>query len=140
VGSGVYLPSAGGTASSLNHYEEATHTTKWRRGTDGTLTADKVLKLTRIGNIVHCNIPVIVPASDGSTALNLIQIETAIPARFRPSATTKSQSIHIYDNAGYTLGVPEILDSGIIRVFRYDTQAYSATEINITASCFSWTV
>jgi hypothetical protein len=141
VGGGVYLPTSGGTASPLNYYEETTHVTKWRKGYDGTLTADKTLKLTRIGNIVFCNIPVIVPvANDATTAKELVMIETAVPARFRPSATTKSQFIQIYDATANTMGVPEITDAGVIRVFRYDGLIYGTTEINIVASCFSWNI
>lgn len=91
VGTGVYLPTTGGTASSLNYYEEYTHTTDIA----GCYASSNFnFYITRIGRIVTMHYSTLTGTYSVGQPLNA---STALPTRFRPSATATSM-VHGQNN------------------------------------------
>jgi len=84
VGTGVYLPSTGGTATQLNHYEEgtidlSTQLTGFSSNPSGTA------KFTRVGNVVILHVPAFTATSNNTV------IRLTIP--IRPSITSEQDLI-----------------------------------------------
>lgn len=88
VGTAIYLPTSGGTASALNYYEEFTHTTSWN-GAFSPSSVSGDITLTRVGRMVTAQFPVI---TGDCTSTNPLWMVTNIPARFRPPSDLWIQS------------------------------------------------
>jgi hypothetical protein len=57
LGTGLFLPTSGGTATQLDYYEELQHQTTF--GCNGQVTGSLNVYLIRIGKMVNISIPVI---------------------------------------------------------------------------------
>ena len=79
-GSGILLPTTGGTATSLDYYETYTHTTSWN-GAYGAGSVSGDVTYTRVGRMVTAVFPVILGTC---TATQVLWQITNSPTRFRP--------------------------------------------------------
>lgn len=79
-GSGIMLPTSGGTATSFSYYEEYTHTTSWN-GAYGASSVSGNVTVTRIGRMVTCQFPQILGTCTATFSLWMI---VNLPARFCP--------------------------------------------------------
>ena len=75
------LPTAGGTATTLNYYEEYLHTTSWGGAFAPSLVAGNV-KFTRVGRMVTAVFPIV---TGTCTTSNTLWMLTNAPARFCPA-------------------------------------------------------
>jgi len=124
VGTGVYLPTSGGTASSLNYYEEYTHTTNWS-GPWSSNQAGNVL-VTRIGRIVTITVPFLSALANGSAAS--VSSVTNLPARFYPNNASAHARVHVRENASWMDGLAVVdFSTGNISISVATTGAYSTT-------------
>lgn len=88
---GVKLPTSGGTASTLDHYEEYTHTTNM---TGAITVSNIVFRLVRVGKSVTFTAPLTTGTAAASTS---IFGSTTLPTRFRPVLQT-IRAITVYDS------------------------------------------
>jgi len=117
----VYLPTSGGTPSSLNYYEEA----PFSYAVGGALVS---LNLTgtfaRINGLVVMNFTALSGSSAG--AYTLFMAAASVPVRFRPSVDVYA-GCYIMSNSAVTIGTVKIQSDGAI-VF------YSGASSNFSAS------
>ena len=107
----LYFPTSGGTASTLNFYQEASATTTaWSWG--GATGATSNIICSRIGNMVQCNLPSFSLASNQNAPVLSV---TPIPTQFRP-ATQKVLPCYYhftrYPGIGLTAGAMVIRTDG----------------------------
>jgi hypothetical protein len=83
-GTGIRLPSSGGTPATLNHYEEYSATMTFT----GIWAADRsvTITVTRNGNVVTLKIPGTSATTSSSSSINCTA-GTVLPTRFRPAGT-----------------------------------------------------
>jgi hypothetical protein len=118
VSTGLYLPTSGGSASSLNYYEEAVSlSTTFRPNPPGGVgtTTTVTQYLTRIGNACFLFCPTIRINANGHDIESSTDI---IPSRFRPLS---EQTINIQTvNVGTYLdtGGMVIQTDGIMRLYK----------------------
>lgn len=113
VTGGILLPTAGGTASSLNFYQSLLTSVDFTSGAfSGTQPVS--VKLSRVGDSVTANISELSVLGNGGSGTFL---STAIPAQFRPAQTVTSL-IWVSDNNTDMLGRVTVLTSGILNVDR----------------------
>lgn len=79
---GLTLPTSGGTASTLNYYEEYSHTTDWSGIWASAQTQAAVVK--KINGLVIFSVQANVIATANTVAV--ISMDTVLPSRFRPSS------------------------------------------------------
>lgn len=108
---GITLPTSGGTASTLNFYEESySHTVNF----SGPWVATQyTIKLTRTGNMVTAHIP---EMQNASTATLVITMATVFPARFRPTTSYVCISLALLDNSAEKTGVMTIGTGGSLSI------------------------
>ena len=113
-GAAIVLPTIGGTASSLDFYQQATLSTTF---TDSSLTTGTIVfNLTRIGNIVTLTQQTADTTTSNYTAngAGYFTSNTAIPANFRPpNGVTFSMLVY---NGGYADGYVTITTGGLIYI------------------------
>jgi len=138
VGTGIYLPTSGGTPSELNHYEEFTHVTSWN-GAFSSTTGN--IALTRVGRVVTARFPQIVNICASVGTINMI---TALPTRFRPSANMRLTGGMVQTNpATNDYGVFFVTSFGSISIYHGPMSSF--TDIGQTigvsdACCVTWSV
>jgi len=119
ITTGVYLPTSGGTASSLNYYEEAVSlsTTFQAQGGGGTTTT-VTQYLTRIGNICFLFCPTIRIDANGHDIESSTFI---IPSRFRPLSeqTNPIQTVNL--GSYLDTGGMVIQTNGLMRLYKSNT-------------------
>ncbi len=101
VGTGVVLPTATGTATLLNYYEEASSALALAPSGGGAYVFNGVSYYTRIGKIVTMRIPVFT----GDTLGGYMTATGSVPSRFRP-ITNVSFPIPVSISNG-TSGIPQ---------------------------------
>lgn len=111
VGTGVYVPSSGGTASEWNHYEKTTHSTNWTGA-----IADEARSITCIRNGDEVTIAWAELLKVGDGGGGIITTSSALPARFRP-AHDYFESVWVQNNGTWTHGHVRILTSGFIEFY-----------------------
>jgi hypothetical protein len=104
------LPTAGGTATDLDYYEEGTHTTTWSGIWASAQSGN--FNFTRIGNQVTLHF--IDVFSTANTA-DVISMDTALPDRLKPVADMRGIWL-ILDNGTRALGRFNIGTNGLINV------------------------
>jgi hypothetical protein len=97
LGTGIVLPTSGGTGATLDYYETLAHSTNFQ-GPFTTPIAGTI-NISRIGNIVTASSNA--NYSGASNASLAITIATALPARFRPS--NNSVYFTIFTDSGSTI-------------------------------------
>lgn len=110
---GLTLPTTGGTASTLDYYEELSQTFTFA----GVWAANQSVtgKLIRIGRIVNLILPSVYAATNASA--NILQtVGTAFPARFRPLVTT-SFIVRIADNSTFNPALMYARSDGLIQAY-----------------------
>jgi enhancing lycopene biosynthesis protein 2 len=127
IGDGLYLPSAGGTASKLNYYEEYAHSTTFT----GIWASppSKTVKITRFGRIVTLMIP---PTMVTSNTSAVVTMGTVLPPRFRPaSGEDASGACLAIDNGTAVHGCYRVMNDGSLTITNGITlsTAFSGTGI-----------
>lgn len=112
----VQLTSSGGVPSDLNYYEEYSQTNTFS-GPWGATTYDRLVRVTRIGNIVTLKIDAIFQPSSAMSPISSSQL---LPSRFRPigSADGSSyiQSCVLVNNSTASQGFVAITNGGQILI------------------------
>lgn len=80
IGQGLRLPTTGGTATTLNYYEEATVNTT----TSGALSVAVTLYITRVGRQVTISIPAVSGTASSTNKIIYVNNVT-LPSRFHPN-------------------------------------------------------
>ena len=135
-GSGILLPTTGGTATALAHYEEYVHNTNLT----GIWAAAKasVWDVTRVGRIVNCTLRADVLAV-ANTATTFI-MSTALPARFRSPSTFR----HYYlasDNAVAVQSRMDVQSNGLLKFWSGNGVNFAgAGSSGLYTMTFTWSV
>jgi hypothetical protein len=105
---GIKLPTSGGTAATLSHYEEYSYTGTWNISGS---TTTSTLYFCRVGKIVQLTVSDITHTLTGGASF--FALNAAIPARFRPQQVQSYFPIAVKDNAA-SLSTPGLfyMDSG----------------------------
>lgn len=111
VGTGIFLPTTGGTPSALNYYEEYTHTSQmtgiWASAQNLTLSIVRMSKLVRI--IVYSTV------ATANTA-SFITVTTPLPSRFYPVSDVYGVVFNT-NNGATSFGTMWIDTSGNIKIY-----------------------
>lgn len=134
---GITLPTSGGTAATLDHYEEGTFSADFNQnaGAGGTNVTGKTMSYRRIGKIVTLCFPSISNMTAGATSVIFATATGTLPSRLRPPTGVQfkfpAQAINnaVLQNSGQV----QIMDDGMLRIFR-DLQE-STTFVAATANC-----
>lgn len=119
-GSGIMLPSIGGTPSSFSHYEEYS----WSSPTDTTMGANSLwttspqnatATVIRIGKMVHMIFDRFMPATNTNNAAPLIRFTTNLPSQFAPASTRYGWTYTLSNNGSPMNGLVFISNSGQVR-------------------------
>lgn len=97
-GTGIRLPTTGGTATTLNYYEEYTHTSNWG-GAYGTPIVGVNVQFVRCGRMVTVHFPQILGTITNTAQMWML---TNAPSRFRPAADTYIVAGVLQTSAGVT--------------------------------------
>lgn len=143
---GIQLPTSGGTATTLNYYEELTHATNFTLSGTSQTTGTQNLLLVRNGKMVTMCAPALT-LTGAAGASTQIDSNTDLPTRFRPSTTILLAGTRVI-NGGTTaadVGLIAIESSGNIALLRtFDNPALSwstaGTDGFQNAHCVSWHV
>ena len=109
--SGLKLPTTGGTAATLSHYEEADFSSTFSGAYS---LAAMQMSISRVGKVVTLSMKS--QSWANATVAAPLTADTAIPLQFRPSYVVNS-AIHIYDQSfAPSLGSLSVSTAGIIKV------------------------
>lgn len=104
-GGGIWLPTASGTPSLLDHYQETTLNTSWTfNNSGGTASATNVLA-RRVGKIVTITVPAVSDTPNASSTV--FTSNTALDDEYRP-ATQVATMCRVQEN-GVNLATPGVL-------------------------------
>ena len=108
---GILLPTSGGTASSLSHYEETTQSLTWV----GAFSANQAFTLTctRVGRMVTIMCPSIIAASGSAAAISLLANQVA---RFRPAYDVFFKC-RVHNSSAWQEGLVGVYNGGNIIVY-----------------------
>lgn len=121
VGTGIYLPTSGGTAAELNFYEE---NYTFNTNVTGIWAAAQNINVivTRIGNIVTLQLPTTLATATTSA---FITFSSALPTRFRP-AVLSIIPIVVRDNTVNKRGSVIIQTNGVLAMgINYYTDVFA---------------
>lgn len=134
------LPTSGGTASDLDHYEEFTYT----GNLTGALTSAYSWQVVRVGNVVTVYI---IGASAASAGNATITTDTSLPASLRPNpANTNTfwpllvtdNSVEVLGNIAVTAGGDFVI--GVGTVFSGQTPFNAAGTAGFAGTAISYVV
>ncbi len=128
----LLLPTAGGTATSLNYYEEYTHTTEVTGPWAGTLTM--TIHVTRVGRMMNLYQHGTVQGTWSASAI--AQTVTALPARFR-CATGLRPMVSTLNNGVATERLTEARTTGQFEFFGSGTNGPFTSGI---CGIYPWTM
>ncbi len=116
---GINLPSSGGSPSTLNYYEEATHNTTIQGNNGGTVSSSCAFRFVRVGAQVTLTAPTCNTALPGA-ASTILNVNSAFPSQFRPSTAVNIPVLIYNNNALQTTayGYAQITTAGGIDVRR----------------------
>jgi hypothetical protein len=130
---GLLLPSSGGTATALTHYETGTLTTDWSGAIPAT---GGNISFTRIGNIVVLRVPVFAATA---TSSGTISNGNALFSRLRP--TTSTAFIYQARNGASPIVAHGIVDSsGFITLYAGMSGSNTFTNGNFCGLFNSFTI
>jgi hypothetical protein len=139
-GSGIMLPTTGGTATPLNYYEEYNHVTTF---TGANNSPPLTLKITRIGR----QVTVTCPGHWGAgTAATFFTMTTPFPARFRHSLTALAPQITpmiVAYNGAHTPGLVQINTDGTLNIYPFVANfnyTVTASDTGFRAWTVSWNI
>jgi hypothetical protein len=144
-GAGITFPATVSASTDVNTLDDYDEYTAASAACTGAITTAAVWKLTKVGNKVTLTLPGVTGAG---VATDKIQFGTAIPAKYRSSASLAVVSCPIKDNAALqaTPGAIYIeASSGLIQVFKDGT--FGGSNFTVTAlagiqysTSVSWTI
>lgn len=130
--SGIKLPTSGGTAATLDVYEDYSET----HSVSGAFSNSATLRILMIGKQVTIEIPGFSGTASGSS--NTYGSSAAIPSRFRPSTTQNFQVITYQNNLGAAAdvftGALQIDTSGNLSFFKTVGSIVSGSNFTATVS------
>jgi hypothetical protein len=109
-GSGIMLPTTGGTATPFGYYEEYDHVTTF---TGPNTSPSLTLKITRIGRQVHCLLPSHWAPSTVSTAFFMT---VPFPARFRHNMSPVLVPLIVTHSGVYTTSMGLFSADGTVQI------------------------
>jgi len=134
VGTGLYLPTSGGTASELNYYEELSTPVTWIGAIPDTAGT---IFLRRIGKIVIADLSKISAVANAASSIGAAA--GTIPARFAPQATQDTIGRVIDNGVGASGQFSFISDGGILIYASANTTAFAGAGVTgFGAITFSW--
>jgi hypothetical protein len=127
-GTGIYLPTASGTATLLSYYERTSFTSTITQGsyTSGSLTFNVI----RIGSIIFILYPAL---NYTSTQTAIISTNTAVPTRFLPSADNSLPGTIYTGSAFISTRLAIVAATGIISISSATNGTISSTNIQMTS-------
>ena len=131
---GLILPNAGGSASTLNHYEEYVHSTIF---SSATFTGNIDLLFVRIGKLVTMTFPY----TNTFTATSTTQLSNsvAVPTRFRPFGDLYSH-IEMVDNSVRVDGLVQLTGGAIIISPAHSTNFINGRTYTLYGFSMSWVI
>jgi len=108
IGTGLLLPTSGGTPTLLDYYEEYIHTTTWSGPI--TTTGNTTVRIVRIGKNVTIQLPQF--TGTGNNTNTKLLMNTNIPTQFRPSSDIAWESAWIIVMGANMIGEFRIFTSG----------------------------
>ncbi len=113
ISSGLLLPTSGGTAANLNHYEELTTTLTF----SGIWASNQSVtgRIVRNGKLVTVMIPTLLATANTSARIDLT-VGTALAVRFRPALVTYFV-VRIASNSVYTSGLLAVGTDGLMQIY-----------------------
>ena len=134
---GLKLPTTGGTAASLTHYEEYTYSTTF---TGPFTSASQTFLLVRVGRMITMTQTNPVNVSGTSTTSLAFTSATALPTRFRPANFV--QSVVNTFSPGYALGTVIVDTTGLVSVTNgtYASSFPSSGTVGFQGFTISWNV
>lgn len=135
---GLSLPTSGGTAATLNHYEELTLSVTFTGIWASNQTAN--VGLVRVGKVVTLVIPTVTATANTASFVTLTA-GTRLPSRFWP-ALNRNQHIIVQDNGTYRSGIFAVVNNGSLDI--YATTAFGnfagGGSSGIAAGAISWNI
>ena len=129
----ILFPTVGGVAAELSYYEQYSFNTNaispWNTSVQWSID------ITRIGNVVNMRIGSADYGSNGSSGA-VIQLNTVLPARFRPPNNTYLPFVAYYDVEQSHLMFLNILSSGVMIVSLVGGNPYNAFTAGKTANFY----
>ncbi|RLF34949.1 MAG: hypothetical protein DRM99_05595, partial [Thermoplasmata archaeon] len=115
VGTGLYLPTAGGTVTELNYYEEGTHTSTFSGIWASAQTPVDGIKFSKLGKTVNLSVGGIVV---NSSANSYISLDTALPTKLRPQDSVYIEKvITVVDDSSRNWGTVTIYPDGTLTIY-----------------------
>ncbi len=144
VGTGLYLPTAGGTPTELNYYEYFSIATQVNQ--IGTSTAfhstpqSPTVQFIRIGSMVTIHVGLINSAAivAGAPVAMELFFGAAFPSRFRTPGATFYGNARVFSGGIPAVGTVAVTTGGLIRIY-YDSSTVTAFTSNAGANPFSIT-
>ena len=81
----IFLPTSGGTATSLNYYEEYSYSGVWAMNGGGGTTATATVKIVRIGKVVNLKLSAFTLTTTASSII--MNGSYLLPTRFVPNSS-----------------------------------------------------
>lgn len=139
--SGTQFLTSGGSASTLNYYEEATHVTIFNLGTE--MTAPITFQITRIGRMVNFILIMggTTTVAQGAPGAAYVGV-TPLPVRFRP-AFFVTNTWEVTNAATLSAGLISINTSGVINIYNSPdtTTPFTTAQINgFREGCLTYSV
>ena len=136
----LFLPTSGGTATSLRYYEEyTTLVNNWAPNSGGPwLNSTNTMTLIRIGNIVNLKIK----AFSGDAMGSFIHNFAVIPSRFCPSGSAQFP-IQVINVSTTQLGLLSVLSTGYTNIYSSITSSNFGSGIGsglLVDTFVSWTM
>lgn len=137
---GIKLLTTGGTPTTLNYYEELSHSTTWTGPWAAGSNPTVPIRLVKIGSVVTAQIGAIQVVGNSSSAA--VANVTAIPARFRPITNNYNPLVSVLKGSTSTnqVGGVTVNTLGIITIGEDATFAnFTATTNNVGPNAMSLT-
>jgi hypothetical protein len=150
-GSGILLPTVGGTPASFNYYEEFDYVSAFTAGlwTFGVFMSAKIIRTGKLVSMIFSRVG---PATATDASSNVITTATPFPSRFRDNPAEDPLCIFIqtFANASFNTstnpmtGLCKIYPTGVIEFYRnfdlVQTWPTATPYCGYDRFCASWTV
>ncbi len=137
INSGIKFLTSGGTAATLNYYEEDTLSLAaggWTGSVSGAVASAGIL--VRVGKVVTLRLAACSGSFSGTATYN-----TVLPVRYRPAGTNMSYSVAISNTGGAQTMAGELIvrSSGLINVYPDPATSGWTTSMLVQDACVTYT-